>query len=188
MQVSVVVSDNVVVVDGMALHLQNLELDSAIHAIQWSGDSGEVEYTDGRHDVINDISLLTPLIEAHAAELARIQAEEQRIAARDDHPLISLGINNDIEPETLWRRLRDILLNEALTELDRYQKQTLFGGTGTLTEPQAQEWASYAQALRDLPQQIGFSDAVTLPDRPVFPAVDAGGKVEMVLGWAEEAD
>lgn len=41
-----------------------------------------------------------------------------------------------------------------------------------LTEEQKQEWAEYRQALRDVPEQTGFPDAVIWPSAPETEAAD----------------
>jgi hypothetical protein len=47
MRVTVIVPDNVVQVDNIAVHV-DLSAYSKIHAVQWADDAGHVEYKDGR--------------------------------------------------------------------------------------------------------------------------------------------
>lgn len=58
---------------------------------------------------------------------------------------------------------RDARLSVAVALLDRHRNQRDFGLPTTLTDEQAVAWASYAQALRDLPANTAD------PENPVWP-------------------
>jgi hypothetical protein len=83
MEVQVVKQDRVVVVDGKGLNF-DFELDSGIWAIQWNGSIGEVEYNDGKPNlVITDFSEYQYLVDAHILEGQRkIEEEELAESAR----------------------------------------------------------------------------------------------------------
>lgn len=70
MKVTIVPSDNVVIVDGVGINSLDLtHLDPTIHAIQWYGDAGHVEYTDKNNTEINSTVLFDTIVVAHAAAL-----------------------------------------------------------------------------------------------------------------------
>ncbi|OHX21256.1 phage tail assembly chaperone [Chromobacterium sphagni] len=64
------------------------------------------------------------------------------------------------------RQQRDLLLRDVLAILDRHTNQKSYGTPTTLTEEQAAQWAVYAQALRDVPQQPGFPLKTIWPVKP----------------------
>ncbi|WP_114152816.1 phage tail assembly chaperone [Chromobacterium haemolyticum] len=64
------------------------------------------------------------------------------------------------------RRRRDAELQKALYVLDRHDQQKRYGLDTTLTDAEARQWAIYAQALRDVPQQAGFPTQIDWPDPP----------------------
>lgn len=77
MRLTIIPSDNVVFVDGKALTVDCSSLDKTIHAVQWDGTSGEVEYATiaGKRKpnaVIKDISAFRSLISAYNAEAAKL--------------------------------------------------------------------------------------------------------------------
>jgi len=65
----------------------------------------------------------------------------------------------------LLRDERDARLAVAVAILDRHRNQVDFGLAPTLTDEQALAWATYAQALRDLPGNTAD------PADPEWPAV-----------------
>lgn len=76
MKLTVITEDSRVGVDGLYLPLDlsqfNLE---GVHAIQWEGTKGHIEYSDVSrpNDVLEDITQYLPIVNAHAAERRRIQ-------------------------------------------------------------------------------------------------------------------
>lgn len=73
--------DSTVIVDGEALAF-SYTLDSNIHAIQWDGTSGEIEYVDGTpHATITSIAPYQAIVDGHATEKASIAAAEAVEAA-----------------------------------------------------------------------------------------------------------
>jgi hypothetical protein len=71
MKVTIVVPDNIVLVNGKA-HTIDCSAFVAVHAVQWDGDAGEVEYADVEgakipNQLISDISPYQSLIDAWQA-------------------------------------------------------------------------------------------------------------------------
>ena len=75
MRVTIVLSDNVVLVDFKALNTLDLsELDPGIHAIQWNNDAGHIEYTDGRaNEIITDTLLFDDIVARHTEAIYAIE-------------------------------------------------------------------------------------------------------------------
>lgn len=46
MRLTIIRSDNMVYIDGKALKVDCSSLDSSIHAVQWNGQSGIIEFVD----------------------------------------------------------------------------------------------------------------------------------------------
>lgn len=73
MRVTIVRSDNIVIVDGKPLRVDCSSVNADIHAVQWSDTVGEIEYETGaggdRHPnaVITDISPFQPIIDLWTA-------------------------------------------------------------------------------------------------------------------------
>jgi hypothetical protein len=70
-------------VDGEALNF-DFTIDSNIHAIQWNGTTGHVEFKDNTlNEDIADFSAYQPLLDAYNAEKQRIsEAEALKISQR----------------------------------------------------------------------------------------------------------
>jgi hypothetical protein len=78
MNVSIVNVDQVVMIDGEGMNF-DLGLDASVWAIQWDGAKGHVEYSDDTPNLdITDFSDYEYLLEGHAAEKARLQAEAEQ--------------------------------------------------------------------------------------------------------------
>lgn len=65
------------------------------------------------------------------------------------------------------REERDRRLEESTWIIERHRDQLASGEATTLTEGQYQAWLGYRQALRDIPQQLGFP--WNGPDDPACP-------------------
>lgn len=61
---------------------------------------------------------------------------------------------------------RDLMLKVAIDALDKHQNQQRFGLSSELGGHQAHEVAKFAQALRDVPSQLGFPYTVKWPEVP----------------------
>ena len=77
MKVSIIPSDKTIIVDGQALTF-DYDIDPTIHALQWDGDSGEIEYNDGiANEQFTDSTLVDSLVSAYEDEVERLEAEAQ---------------------------------------------------------------------------------------------------------------
>lgn len=133
------------------LNGENLEnvpttnLDSSIHAVQWYGDHGEVEYND-HNEEITDFSEFDVIMTDRQAEIDRRNEEA-----------VQEALNNEPSEEEKDRAERDDLLNETDWIVVKYLD------IGTLVP---QEWSEYRQALRDITEQAGFPGNVDWPTEP----------------------
>ncbi len=106
---------------------------SNVHAVQWDGSSGEVEYTDGSPNVgITSLGVYEPAVTHHENERLRRVAKATADQAQLD--------NKDWDAE--FRRQRRYLLEDC----DWTQ-----GNDSPLSGSKKTEWATYRQTLRDLP-------------------------------------
>ena len=118
-------------------------LDPNIHAIQWYGDHGEVEYND-RNEEITDFSTFNQLLLDRDAEIDRVVEE---------------AIEEERSEDEVVREERDRLLDSTDWVILRYLDQG---------DEVPSEWKEYRQALRDVPEQEGFPGSVDWPIMPEF--------------------
>ena len=99
MRISMVVPDGVVVVDGEARHVSMADVPLGLHAVQWDGDVGDVEYgkPNRRNVAIDDLAPYQFLLDrwTAAAPLPWVQVppptkEEQMTSTLADPVLAAL--------------------------------------------------------------------------------------------------
>ena len=80
MKVSIIPSDKTIIVDGQSLTF-DYDIDPTIHALQWDGDSGEIEYNDDgiANEQFTDSTLVDTLVSAYEDEVERLEAEAQAV-------------------------------------------------------------------------------------------------------------
>lgn len=83
MKISIIPADKTIVIDGVALVFDFPIFSTKVHAIQWNGTSGNIEYTKGAATWFDNIAIVEPFIEAYNAEKARLDA----IAAANAAPV-----------------------------------------------------------------------------------------------------
>ena len=118
-------------------------LDPNIHAIQWYGDHGEVEYND-RNEEITDFSQFNQLLLDRDAVIDSIV--EEAIEKEPSEDEVVIDERNALLEDTDWVILR---------YFDQGEEVPL-------------EWKEYRQALRDIPEQEGFPESVDWPEMPEF--------------------
>ena len=80
-KVTIVKSDNKVIVDGVDRTVDCSGQAANLHAVQWDGSAGEVEYNDGTPNaIIDSISTYQSLIDAHTAAAPVVQTEAEWLA------------------------------------------------------------------------------------------------------------
>ena len=82
-KVTIVKDDNKVIVDGVDRTVDCSGESANLHAVQWNGSTGEVEYNDGTPNAtIDSISAYQSLIDAHTAAAPVEQSEAEWLAAQ----------------------------------------------------------------------------------------------------------
>ena len=72
MNVCVITDDKMIQIDGEALNF-DFTIDSNIHAIEWNGSTGNVQFKDGTaNEELTAITAYQSLIDAHANEKSRL--------------------------------------------------------------------------------------------------------------------
>ena len=67
---TIIKDDKTVIVDGVALTLDTVVLDSNVHAVQFDGTNGEIEYNDGTpNEAITSISDYSTITDDHATQV-----------------------------------------------------------------------------------------------------------------------
>lgn len=122
-----------------------------VHAVQWDGTSGEIEYVS--NDVPNDmITSLPSWAQAIANERKAVIDEE--IAAEEKAEADRIAYENSAEGKAeAVRSQRD----ELLAETD---------WTANSDVIMSAEMAVYRQALRDITNQAGFPENIDWPTKP----------------------
>lgn len=67
MKLSVIVPDNVIIIDGVLRRPVGFMYPDGIRAVQWDGTEGQIECTQGSQKCITDAALLADYVAAHAA-------------------------------------------------------------------------------------------------------------------------
>lgn len=89
-RLTIIADDGMVYVDGVALKVDLASLDPTIHAVQWYGSAGEIEFrtdADGNrkpNERITDASPFLHLVELH--QVAAAEVEAARAAAAKPAP------------------------------------------------------------------------------------------------------
>jgi predicted dinucleotide-utilizing enzyme len=77
MKISIIPEDKCVVVDGAVLLNFDFKISTAIHAVQWEGESGHIEYAD-RNESITEFPYDDIVSDFNIEVAARAQAEALR--------------------------------------------------------------------------------------------------------------
>ena len=142
---SIIAEDKTVIKDGTACPDLSLSwLPSNVWAVQWDGTKGEVEYSDGTPNLeISELGVYAQGITEFDANIATSEETLQR-------GFVMSPINE-------LRTVRDgKLTNSDWTQLPDAQ----------LTDSKKAEWATYRQALRDLPATASDPSNPTWPTEP----------------------
>ena len=74
MNISVIPADKKIVIDGVALVFDFAVFSPKVHAIQWNGATGSIEYTQGASTWFDNPAIIEPFVEAYNVEAARLAA------------------------------------------------------------------------------------------------------------------
>lgn len=89
MKVSVIPSDNTIVVDGDARRPDGAVYPDGVHAIQWDGDGGTIERIAGPQDYFSDPAYVQPFVVLHAAAKQRDETPIAMTFAQQKAALLS---------------------------------------------------------------------------------------------------
>ena len=148
--ITILKADGKVLVDGVVEgSIDMSDLPSNVHAVQWFGSAGEIEYVavngvkpaNTPLDIFDDYSQFVTRWQhrrdAYYAGIAQesVTTVEQRI--------VLVRADRDFRLQTCdWTQLPDV------------------------SETVRTQWQAYRQALRDVPEQSGFPDSVAWPTAP----------------------
>ena len=149
MRLIIIPADKLISIDGQTISQIQQDfswIPSNIHAVQWYETWGEIEYTDGSpNEKIEELGIYEQAVDTFNNEKQRLEdekiAEAEALEARRDY----------------WKELRG-LRDQKLTQCDWTQIADV-----PLTEEQKTAWATYRQALRDVPANTED------PKNPVWP-------------------
>lgn len=141
--VTVVPADNLIIVDGAALVFP-FDAPTNLHALQWRGDTGHTEWTDGPNQPLEAADYdgqVAPFVELWQAEKARLE----KAAAKAEAARLAQYNSEEARFERLRaERDRRLSATDYLLMPDYPLNDTLKGAVQL-----------YRQALRDLPAQEG---------------------------------
>lgn len=159
MKLTIIVDDRLIKIDNEGLGEIQEDMSwipNDVHAIQWNGDTGHIEYKTGKpNETITELGIYEKAVETLSSE--KLRREREEIEAQEAIDLI-----------TDWTNSLRNLRNHRLTKCDWTQIPD-----NSLTEDQKAAWRTYRQLLRDLPDTV--SDPKSLvkdsnhPDWPTPP-------------------
>ena len=115
---------------------------SDVHAVHWDGSTGQIEYNDGKSNVtMSEIGVYS---QAETTFNNELKMRESPSPSSSD-----------------WDEDLRIRRNKKLTDCDWTQ-----GNDTPLSNSKKTEWATYRQALRDLPDNTSDSSDPTWPSEP----------------------
>ena len=158
MRITIVRDDNLVIVDERAATIDVSDLPSNLHALQWRGETGEVEFNDGTpNEIIANITQYQRYINVHQEIIAK---EDEPPPPPTEHEKYSkLIMQRDQKlAETDWLVMRHLEREDLYLAKDKGIKPALYDNYIPVLE--------YRQHLRDLPQHHKTSDKWQWPEEP----------------------
>ena len=156
MRVTIVPIDKIVNIDGTVISGVDLSfIDPSVHAVQWYGTTGSVEYKDVNLDDIiklthqEEITDIAPFQMAIDAALAKKQKTELEQGQE-------VVITNEMLSDQAYSQRSFLLFQSDWTQLADNQ----------LTQTEINLWREYRQQLRDITLQSGFPTEITWPVAP----------------------
>ena len=139
MRLTIVPEDKVIVIDGEGVHCSHVDLSwipTDAHVIQWDDTKGHIEHLDKAPTNITELGIYQQAVTDHANEKTLAAAA---LEAARDHLQEVKDYRNAQLVWSDWTRLDDI----------------------TIAADKKAEWATYRQALRDLPATIAADSNLT---------------------------
>lgn len=154
MRVTIVPADNIVTIDGNGINGVDLSfIDPTIHAVQWYGTTGSVEY--------KDVTLVNIIKSTHQEEITDIapfqMAIDAALAKKEENELKQqIVITSAMLSDQAYSKRSSLLYQSDWTQLPDNQ----------LTQTEVNLWREYRQQLRDITLQSGFPKEITWPVAP----------------------
>lgn len=138
MRLSIIVPDKTVIIDGFPVVFDFRPLiESGIHAVQWNGSSGEIEFTDRPNTEISNITEFQPVLDAYY-EAITVQEQDWQQAEIDRLAALTYAEKRQLEYpavgdqlEAIWSSLQiapgsqaENVLAEIQAIKDKYPKPT----------------------------------------------------------------
>lgn len=154
MKVTIVPIDKIVIIDGTTISGVDLSfIDPSVHAVQWYGTTGSVEYKDANVDYIIKLT--------HQEEITDIAPFQTAIDAA-----IAKKQENDLEKVVV---ITDQMLSDQAygkRSFLLYQSDWTQVADNQLTQIEVNLWREYRQQLRDITLHSGFPTEITWPEKP----------------------
>ncbi len=119
---TIIKEDKFVAIDNEGYFLDAVSLPSNVHAIQWDGSAGWIEYNDGTaNETIDSISAYSTITDDHATKKAAVAAERQAEIDADTALRATYGWKRQFDETTSYASIGD--------QLDQQYKDALNGTT-----------------------------------------------------------
>ncbi len=119
---TIIKEDKFVAIDNEGYFLDAVSLPSNVHAIQWDGSAGWIEYNDGTaNETIDSISAYSTITDDHATKKAAVAAERQAEIDADTALRATYGWKRQFDDTTSYASIGD--------QLDQQYKDALNGTT-----------------------------------------------------------
>lgn len=148
MKLTIIKSNRIVKIDGVGRVLDLSEIPSNVHAIQWDGKKGEIEYIDKPNEKIKSITPYKSIIKAHSTllteeaknkpirtvnrKLGEIQEEKRKrveAVVPDKFEMlmrVSFLLNKKIDGDLSTKEIKELndlfLLNETINKISQAAK------------------------------------------------------------------
>jgi len=108
--VTIIKDDKWVKVDGVGLNLDTVDLPANVHAVQWDGSAGWIEYNDGTHNkAISSISDYSTITDDHATAKAAADAADAAVAAEFEEAKKTHTFKRQFDSTTKYAEIGDQL-------------------------------------------------------------------------------
>jgi len=123
---TIIKDDKSIAIDGVGAILSSIDLPANVHAIQWYGSTGSVEYNDGTVNLtISNMNSYTDIIAAGQAVI------DAKIAADNTAASDAATAKTALEATYAWKRINDETTSYASIgdQLDQQYKDAVNGTT-----------------------------------------------------------
>lgn len=171
MKVSVIPEDGIIIIDGDVRKPAGVTWPEGVRAMQWSGNSGFIEYRERGQEFIDDIAVVQPFIDLHAAKKALDEMPPPALPLADQRAAAVKKIDTDTDV------LIATVIGNRATEYERAEAQATAYAAGGYTGPApacVQSWAD-AKAAQGWTAQMAADDILATANawRPAQDAIRA---------------